>query len=198
MHSNKKMLQTNRSSVICFEAAAVFELWCFQPEHISRENKGNDKIASHVYLQYLWSPLGENRLWSNESFESRKEKKKAPRLTIVAQGPGIRCHAAVTGEALPLLQANPLVWARVLLTGGAGTCSDRRGGFGRRQKKKNNEKKKVRRKEKAGALLWLCLEPSVFATVCQYSVFIFRPHFLGTFCILEMAGQTIALQWCYD
>lgn len=64
--------------------------------------------------------------------------------------------------------------------------------------KENNEKKKVRRKEKAGALLWLCLEPSVFATVCQNSVFIFRPHFLGTFCILEMAGQTIALQWCYD
>lgn len=43
-------------------------------------------------------------------------------LTVVAQWPSVRRHATVAGEALPLLQAHPLVGARVLLARGAGAC----------------------------------------------------------------------------
>jgi hypothetical protein len=40
-------------------------------------------------------------------------------LTVVTEGPGEGGHAAVTAKALPLLQADALIGAGVLLTGGA-------------------------------------------------------------------------------
>lgn len=40
-------------------------------------------------------------------------------LTVVAVGPRVGRHGAVTGEVLPLLDAHAHVGARVLLAGGA-------------------------------------------------------------------------------
>lgn len=43
-------------------------------------------------------------------------------LTVTAERPPVGGHGAVTGEALPQLQAHSLVVAGVLCAGGAGTC----------------------------------------------------------------------------
>lgn len=43
-------------------------------------------------------------------------------LTIITQRSSVCGHAAVAGEALPLLNTNPLISTRILLTGSAGPC----------------------------------------------------------------------------
>lgn len=47
-------------------------------------------------------------------------------LTVIAEGPPVGGHGAVTGEALPQLQTHSLMVARVLRAGGAGTCTGTR------------------------------------------------------------------------
>lgn len=59
-------------------------------------------------------------------------------LTVVAQRPSVGRHATVAGEALPLLQAHPLVGARVLLARGAGPCKQ----IGKCTKKKRVKRQK--------------------------------------------------------
>lgn len=54
-------------------------------------------------------------------------------LTVAAEGPAVRGHGAVAEEALPKLQAHPLVETRVLGAGGAGPCLGERHAEGKKE-----------------------------------------------------------------
>lgn len=87
---------------------------------ICRKKKTLSATSMMILLQMLWELIILAIVQQQELKTVTCLSSVGQVLTVIAEWPTEGGHAAVTAEAVPLLQANSLIWTWVLLAGSAG------------------------------------------------------------------------------